>query len=74
MSLIKSVVHDIFTKGGYVKVAAAVLIASSFGIGIYFKFFSHSIDSPAEQVAEIILVAYGVDVDFSEDKKSSGDE
>lgn len=50
-------------------IISAVLIAAATGVGLYFQYFSKSIDSPIEQVAEEILKDNGIDVDFSESKK-----
>ena len=41
----------------------------AFSVGIYFKFFSSTVDSVAEQAVESVLGANGIDIDFSEDKK-----
>lgn len=47
------------------------LIAVAICVGCYFMFRSNEVDAPAEQVAEAILKAEGIDVDFSAAKKSN---
>ncbi len=54
---------------GMATLLAFGLIAAAFGVGIFFEKFTDKIDHPAEQVAEEVLEEYGIDVDFSEDKK-----
>lgn len=46
-----------------------LMISAATAIGLYFQFFSNSIDSPVEQAAEEVLKANGIDIDFSESKK-----
>ncbi len=48
-----------------------VLIAAASSVGLYFQFFSKSIDSPIEQAAEQLLKENGIDIDFSESKKNT---
>jgi hypothetical protein len=57
---------------GYGKIVAGALIVSSLTTGVYFKFFSSTVDHPIEQVAEEFLDEYGIEIDFSEDKKHKG--
>lgn len=59
----------IANQKGMATIIALVAIVASFGIGIYFEHFRHDIDHPVEQVAENVLENYGVDIDFSKDKK-----
>jgi len=72
--MIRKLVNSIFKKGGHAKASSFCILALCLCAGIYFKFFSKTIDSPVEQVAESVLESYGIDVDFSEDRKGSGDE
>ena len=49
---------------------SALIIAVCFAVGSYFQFFSNTIDAPAEQVAESVLLTQGnIEVDFSNAKK-----
>ena len=54
---------------GMATIIALIVIVASFGVGIYYEHFTKQIDSPAEQVAEDVLDDFGVDIDFSKDKK-----
>lgn len=75
MSFIKGVIKELFSTGGYAKAIVTAVAAFALCVGMYYKFASQVIDSPMEQVAEGVLYNYGVDIDFSEDKKlESGDE
>lgn len=56
-------------QAGLATIIALVAIVASFGVGIYFEHFRNDIDHPAEQIAEDVLDDYGIDIDFSEDKK-----
>ena len=49
--------------------AAAVTVAA-LATGLYFQFFTKSVDHPIEQVAEQVLAQEGIDIDFSKDKKA----
>ena len=49
---------------------SALIIVVCFAVGSYFQFFSNTIDAPAEQVAESVLLTQGnIEVDFSNAKK-----
>lgn len=54
---------------GMATIIALVAIIGAFSVGLYFEHFTHHVDHPVEQAAEDILDDYGVDVDFSKDKK-----
>ena len=54
---------------GVATIVVAFLCAGAFGIGLFFKHFTKKIDSPTEQAAEAVLDKFGVDIDFSADKK-----
>lgn len=49
---------------------SALIIVVCFAVGSYFQFFSNTIDAPAEQVAEnVLLTEENISVDFSAAKK-----
>lgn len=54
---------------GMATIIALVAIVGAFGVGMYYQYFTKQIDSPVEQAAEEVLDDYGIDIDFSEDKK-----
>lgn len=54
---------------GIATIIALVAIVGAFGVGLYFEHFRHDIDNPVEQVAEEVLDDFGIDIDFSKDKK-----
>ena len=51
------------------QIIAIAIIIGLVSVGLYFQFFSPKIDSVPEQVVEKALEQYGIDVDFSADKK-----
>jgi hypothetical protein len=55
-------------------IISAIVIGAATGVGLYYQFFSKTIDSPVEQVAEQVLRDNGIDVDFSASKKENKDE
>ena len=70
MDLLKKVLMKIIQpQKGFASIVVAISIVVAFAVGIGYKHFSKSIDSPAEQIAEQVLDAAGIDIDFSEDKK-----
>jgi hypothetical protein len=56
-------------QSGVATLLALALTAGAFAVGLYFKYFTDHVDHPAEQAAEQVLDANGIDVDFSKDKK-----
>lgn len=54
---------------GMATIIALVAIVGAFGVGIYFEHFRHDIDHPVEQAAEEVLDDFGIDIDFSKEKK-----
>ena len=56
---------------GFVDPIALVIIVACFAVGTVYMVKSKQIDAPAEQAAEAILKAKGIDVDFSSEKKHS---
>lgn len=52
-------------------IVLVLVLLGAFGLGLYFAHFTHFIDHPIEQIAEDVLDDYGIDVDFSEDKKKN---
>ncbi len=54
---------------GFATLVTLGMIVVSFGVGVYYQYCTNIIDSPAEQAAEEILEDYGIDIDFSKDKK-----
>jgi hypothetical protein len=65
LNLIKAVAE----RAGFGTIAAIVFVSSSLAAGAYFKLFTKEVDHPVEQAAEQVLESYGVDIDFSADKK-----
>ena len=50
-----------------------MLLVAALGVGTYFQTHpkhEDTIDHPFEQFAESVLDSYGIDVDFSSDKKA----
>lgn len=58
------------TRGSAVIVALAVILGAA-AVGFAFQYLTKQIDHPVEQAAEEVLQDYGIDVDFSEDKKKA---
>lgn len=54
---------------GIATIVLISIIAGAFLVGTAVEHFSHEIDSPLEQAAESILEDYGIEHDFSKDKK-----
>lgn len=46
-----------------------ITVAASILIGLFFKYATHYVDHPIEQLAEGYLDDYGIHYDFSESKK-----
>lgn len=70
MNLLNRWILFMAKEKGFATIVALALIVGAFGIGIYFEKFTKEIDHPVEQAAEEILEDYGIDIDFSEEKKS----
>lgn len=68
--LIKEIISMMKQKG-LATLLALVLVAGAFGVGMWFKHFTSHVDHPVEQAAEDVLDDFGVDVDFSKDKKEN---
>lgn len=70
MDLLTRIIKMVIAKQkGMATIIALVAIVASFGVGLYFEHFRHDIDHPVEQAAEEVLDDFGVDIDFSKDKK-----
>lgn len=48
----------------------AIIIAVCLGVGFFFQYKTNDIDALGEQVAEAVLNAEGVAIDFSSEKKA----
>lgn len=66
--LIKGVLKMVRQKG-MATLLAIGLIVGAFAVGSWFQHFTEHVDHPVEQVAEDVLDGYGLDHDFSKDKK-----
>ena len=69
MDILKRLLLGVISRSSKASIWTAILLAVAFSVGIYFKFFSSTVDSVAEQAVESVLGANGIDIDFSEDKK-----
>lgn len=57
-------------QSGIATLAAIAIILGAFGVGAVFEHFVEAKDHPVEQAAEDVLDDYGIDYDFSKDKKA----
>lgn len=46
------------------------VVVVAFIVGLFFEKATKIIDSPAEQMAEIVLANHGINIDFSKSKKN----
>jgi hypothetical protein len=69
MDILRILLMILRKQKGMATVIALVAIVGAFGVGLYFEHFRHDIDNPIEQAAEDVLDDYGIDIDFSKDKK-----
>lgn len=47
-----------------------VVVMVAMAVGLYYEYFSTTVDGPVEQFAERVLKDNGIDVDFSKNKKN----
>lgn len=72
MDLLKRLIDMYKKQQGVATLIAIAAVAVSFGLGMWFKHYSTTIDHPAEEFAEDIINDYlGTDVDFSKAKKEA---
>lgn len=57
-------------KGAFDPISLVIIVACM-SVGGYFYFKSQAIDHPVEQIAEEVLDGYGLDLDFSKQKKDA---
>lgn len=69
MDLLKKAIDLVLMKNGKLAAIRVAVVLAAMGVGVYFKFFNNSIDSPIEQAVESVLKEHGIIIDFSEDKK-----
>lgn len=51
-----------------------IIVVACMGIGLFYQYGTQDVDSPVEQLAEVILDSKGIDIDFSKDKKALSEQ
>lgn len=69
--MLKQLLYKFLNIGKARGLVLVALILAAMCAGLYFRFFTSTVDSHLEQIAEEILDDYGIKVDFSEKKKEN---
>ena len=69
MDILIRILKMMIKQRGMATIALISIIVGAFLVGTVIEHYSQEIDSPLEEVAEDILEDFGIDHDFSKDKK-----